>query len=288
MVTKGFILRENRGIPYYSCLAFESLPWLRHGFSTRRGGAGEGRLNLHYIGGDTREVNENRRRLLSALGLENAALIAIDQIHSNHVCAVEPAVGLHDSRLSFFLIPSPGSIEIRQAEINKREGDALVTNVANAALAIKTADCFSILIVDPVHMAVGAVHSGWRGTLAGVLPSAIDEMSRRFQSDPARILFALGPGIRECCFETGEDVAKLFAESYPGETVSRPHPSLSGKYFVNLAYVLKAQMTQSGALLENQHDLGICTRCNARDFFSRRAEGALAGRMMSVIAIVPH
>lgn len=279
MCTNSFILRENQKIPYYSCRPFENLAWLRHGFSTRHGGIGGGTLNLNTAAWDTPErVNENRRRLLSALDIENAALILLNQVHSDIVCAVESAAGFYEPPF-----PYSGPIENRQSKIKNREGDALVTNMKNTALAIKTADCFPVLIVDPVHRAIGAVHSGWRGTLAGVLPCAIREMNHRFQSDSTRLLAALGPGIRECCFEVDEDVARLFTEAYSEKSTARP--AANGKYMVNLAAVLKTQMTQSGVPPENQHDLGMCTCCNAREFFSWRAEDTAAGRMMAVIAI---
>ena len=261
MCAKDFTLRENLGITYYVCRAFESLPWLRHGFSTRRSGADEEPLNLHpTVGYDPERAKKNRSRLLCALGLENASLVSLNQIHSNQVCAVEA--------------------------INENyEGDALVSNMENTALAIKTADCFPVLIVDPVHRAVGAVHSGWRGTLARVLPRTIEEMCRRFQSDPACLMSAMGPAIRECCFEVGEDVAQLFNEAYPGKSTTRPNATSPGKHMANLAAVLKTQLTQSGIPPGNQHDIGMCTCCNTRDFFSWRVEGASAGRMMAVIAV---
>jgi len=271
-------LRKNREVPYYSCLALENISWLRHGFSTRTDGSG-GTLNLNPAGMDTPErINDNYSRLLSAIGLENAAFVSLNQIHSNLVYVVESTAYL--PRM-FNLFQPEEIVRTRQAET----GDALVTNIENTALTIKTADCFPILIADPVHRAVGAVHSGWRGTLAGVLPRAIDEMSRRFQSDPARLLFAIGPAIRECCFEVGEEVARLFSKTYPEAATARPHPTAPGKYLVNLAAVLKIQMTQSGARPENQHDLEMCTCCNTREFFSWRAQGAAAGRMLSVIAV---
>ena len=267
MRTDGFILRENRGIPYYSCRAFENIPWLRHGFSTRWGGAGGSALNLNLTAWDTPErVNENRRRLLSALDLKNADLVSLNQIHSDRVYAVESAAGFTENH----------------------EGDGLVTNIENAALVIKTADCFPVLIVDPVRKAIGAVHSGWRGTLAGVLPRAIEEMIRRYHSDPAQLLVAIGPGIRECCFEVGEDVAQFFKGSIEEKTTARPPVGTAaapGKYLADIAAVLKAQLKQSGVPPENQYDAGMCTRCNTREFFSWRAEGAASGRMMAIIAI---
>jgi len=270
MRTDGFTLRENQEIPYYSCRAFEKLPWLRHGFSTRCGGAGEVNLNLNSAVWDAPErVNDNRRRLLSALDIKNADIVSLNQIHSNRIFVVESAADFHNTE-----------------KTENHEGDGLVTNIENTALAVKTADCFPVLIVDPAHRAIGAVHSGWRGTLARVLPRAIEEMSRRYHSDPARLLVALGPGIRECCFEVNEDVARLFKEAYPDKATARPHTSAPGKYLADIAAVLKIQMTQSGVSPDNQHDIGICTCCNTREFFSWRAEGAAAGRMMAVIAIV--
>ena len=264
MPTDDFVFRENLGVSFYSCRAFESLPWLRHGFSTRRGGADGKPLNLHPTAGDDPErINDNRRRLLCALGLENAALASLNQIHSDRVYVVG------DSK--------PGT------EIY--EGDAIVSNVENAAVAVKTADCFPILIVDPNRRVVGAVHSGWRGTLSRILPGTINEMLRRFQSDPACLMAAIGPAIRECCFEVGEDVARLFSRGYPQITTAQPHPTAPGKYLVNLAAVLKEQLTQSGIPQENQYDIGMCTCCGTSDFFSWRDEGAAAGRMMAVIGI---
>ena len=283
-----FILHANREIPYYSCPAFERLAWLRHGFSTRHVGAGEGYLNPNHAAHDISDWgNENRRRLLSALDIENPTLILLNQIHSDRVYAVESDAGSYSSPRLLPLFPSSELNGERQTETKNYEGDALITNVEDAALAIKTADCFPILLADPVHKAVGAVHSGWRGTLSGVLPRTIKEMNNRFQTDPAQLLVAIGPAIRECCFEVGEDVARLFMEAYPEESTARRHPSTHGKYLVNLSAVLKTQMKQSGVLPENQHDSGMCTCCNTHEFFSWRAEGKAAGRMIAAIAIVP-
>jgi len=261
MLTDCFILRKNQGIPYYSCRAFESLSWLRHGFSTRFGADGA-LLNLNPSSCDSpARVSENRRRLLAALNLENAVLVTLNQTHSNVVHTIESALGSWD----------------------QAEGDALITNVKNVAPAVKTADCFPLLIVDPVHKAVGAVHSGWRGTLAGILPNAIREMTRRFHSEPSSLMVALGPGIRECCFEVGSEVAELFMLNYP--STAKPIPERPGKYYLNLAGVLRTQLTLVGVHEKNLYDMGACTCCGTREFFSWRMEGSASGRMMAVISI---
>jgi YfiH family protein len=267
MAGAGFILRELQGIPYYSCLAFEDLPHLRHGFSTRRGGAQdlqESSLNLGESPWElSTRVNQNRGRLLSALHLAGAPLITLRQVHSNRVHIIEDI----------------------SAQWNEAEGDALATRVENVALAVKTADCMPVLIADPVTKALAAVHSGWRGTLSGILLCTIREMRRAFGSDPAHLLAAIGPGIRACCYEVGSDVADLFRMDYPGSCLKCPREGHRDKYLLDLPKVLDAQMNLAGMRQGNRFDLGICTCCNTSEFFSHRAEGAAAGRMMSVIGL---
>jgi polyphenol oxidase len=263
MHTDSFILHNNQGIQYYSCRAFESLPWLRHGFSTRHGGV-SGSLDLKDVSWDSpNQVRENKRRFLTALQMDASSLITMHQVHSNRVHAIEELAD----------------------QGNQLEGDALITRVENAALAIKTADCLPVLMVDPVHKAIGAVHCGWRGTLSRILPNTIQEMQQAFDSAPAELLLAVGPGIRACCFEVGAEIVQLFEESYPDSQIARPTPERPEKYQLDLFKILKIQMDASGILHQNCHDLGICTCCNTQDFFSYRAEGSASGRMMAVIEL---
>jgi YfiH family protein len=263
----GFVLRESQGIPYYSCRAFESLPHLRHGFSTRHGGLssrGECSLNLSNSSWDSPErVHENRRRFLSALHFEKACLATLRQVHSNRVYIIEDASG----------------------QWNQSRGDALATRIENVALAVQIADCLPILIVDPGRNAVAAVHSGWRGTLSQVLFQTIRKMQQAFGSNPAELRAAIGPGIRSCCFEVGPEVAALFDEEYPGRLLAKPAKNRRGKYFLDLGEALDIQLDLAGVLPENRYDMSICTCCNTNEFFSYRAEGPASGRMMAVIGI---
>jgi YfiH family protein len=270
MSNDDFILREIQGIPYYSCRIFESLPRLRHGFSTRHdrhggtSGFKEDSLNLSDAAWDSPErVRENQRRFLSAVQLEAASLFTLNQVHSNQVHIVNDVCGLW----------------------NPVEGDALITQAENAALAIKVGDCLPVLIADPAHAAVAAVHSGWRGTLSGILPHTIREMRKAFNSHPSELHIAIGPGIRSCCFEVGPEVACRFDEGFPGAHLAKPIDILPGKFHLDLSRALEIQLDHAGVPQENCHDLGACTCCNTKDFFSYRAEGAASGRMMAVIGI---
>ncbi|MEK7330425.1 MAG: laccase domain-containing protein, partial [Candidatus Eisenbacteria bacterium] len=113
-------------------------------FSTRRGGVSDGPYHSLNLGRSSRDrpeaVDENRRRLLVALGIDPARLANAGQTHGAAVARVA-GPGLH-----------PGC-------------DALLTTTPGLALAVTAADCLPILYAAPG--AVAAAHSGWRGTAEG-------------------------------------------------------------------------------------------------------------------------
>ena len=91
--------------------------------------------------------------------------------------------------------------------------DAMITNLPGFAIGVRTADCIPILLYDPVNKAAGAVHSGWRGTVAKILRNVISKMSSTYGTQPAELLAVIGPGICVDCFQVGEEVALNFKEA---------------------------------------------------------------------------
>ncbi len=271
-----FVRRESCGVPYYVCRALEELAFLRHGFSTRQGGVSPParQLNLSATEWDVWEnVRENRRRFLAALRLGDVPLVTLSQIHSARVHTIDEKQTNLASLLS------------SRANSDKPEGDALVTEVPHAALGIQVADCFPLLIADKERRAVAAVHAGWRGTHGRIVSQTIKRMRKEFDSDPRRLVAAIGPGIRECCYEVGAEVATAFEDVFPNVRVARESTRAS-HYLLDLRAALGAQFAESGVIEENVHDLGLCTRCHAEKFFSFRKQGTRAGRLMAVIARV--
>jgi len=245
----GFALLSQGGLRYYSCRALDTAGF-RHGFSTRHGG------NLGFRAGDSPErVGRNRRRFLAALGLEDRPLLTLRQVHSSRI----------------HIIGDP------PAEWNRPQGDGLAGRGPGVVLGVESADCAPVLLADPAGGAMAAVHSGWRGTLFGVLPEAIRQMQRSFGSDPAGLLVAAGPFIGACCFEVGAEVAERFSSS-------ACTPRGAGKCMLDLERALEEQLDAAGVDPVNRYALGECTRCRTADFFSHRAEGARSGRMLAVIA----
>jgi len=265
MKESKFIFREVEGIPYYSCRAFEELPDLYHGFSTRHGGvqiSAEHSLNLGYTAWDSDErVDENRRRFLSALNFHKTPLVTLHQVHSRQVHIIKEISG----------------------QWNPPDGDALICQDKDIALAVQAADCIPVLIADPEKNVFAAVHSGWKGTLKRIVLHTTREIQDNFGSNPADLLVAVGPGIRSCCYEVGREVAALFEDKFPGMRTAVSAPDRPDKYLLDLSRAVEVQFNEAGIQPENVHDLGLCTCCNTKTFFSFRAEGVRSGRMMAVI-----
>jgi len=152
------------------------------------------------------------------------------------------------------------------------EGDALLSNTPGLLVAVKTADCLSILLVDEQHRAVGAVHAGWRGAVARIANRTVQAMAARWNSRPDGLHAAIGPGIGPCCFEVGPEVAVQF-----GEPAERTRIDLPG--------VVRRQLIEAGLRPERIYCAGLCTVCRPDQFHSFRTDREKAGRMISFIGV---
>lgn len=163
-------------------------------------------------------------------------------------------------------------IVMRAGEIPSElgEADALVSNAA-APVSIRTADCVPILIADPVHQAVAAIHAGWRGTASGIVLRAVEAMQCDFGSNPADLAAAIGPAIGKCCYEVSADVAMRFD----------PSADPDGKAHIDLSAINARQLEAAG--VRHIDSSGACTRCNAVLYESFRRDGVQSGRMHAVI-----
>jgi YfiH family protein len=150
-------------------------------------------------------------------------------------------------------------------------GDALLEDTPGAVVAVKTADCVPLLLVDPVHRAVAAVHAGRRGTVAGIAPGAVVAMGARFGSRARDLDAAIGPAIGQCCYEVGAEVAAQFG--------------VSGPAHIDLAGTVRRQLEAAGVGAQRIYLAGLCTRCGAAQFHSFRRDGAAAGRLYSFAGI---
>ena len=186
----------------------------------------------------------------------------------------------------------PASITLRQIHSDlvfnahglkdrEREGDALVTNEAGLQIGVRTADCVPILLLDTRQRAVAAIHAGWRGTVAEITRCAIHKLAAEFGSQPADILAAIGPCIRECCYEVGPEVVSEFENIFPEWTNQALKPG--GKRNLNLPEANSRQMRAAGIPSDQIFDSCLCTSCQLETFYSFRREPQEAGRLTSSI-----
>jgi len=155
------------------------------------------------------------------------------------------------------------------------EADGLITREANVPLTIRTADCLPIFLFDPVQRAIGLVHAGWKGTLQRIVSRTILQMQEKWGTAPADLKVALGPAIRSCCYEVGEEFKKYF----PDEIFCK-----EDRLHFDLPLANRRQLLQASVRENRIFDCGLCTCCNPR-FFSYRKEGESAGRMLSLMMI---
>jgi purine-nucleoside/S-methyl-5'-thioadenosine phosphorylase / adenosine deaminase len=305
-----FKIVTRRGLKNLEATKLSRQAWLLHAFSTRINGASRTPavgLNLGYIDGDKRKnVDRNRERFVRALGARNYPLAELHQIHSTLVYeVVRGKRGKLEYRPSGYS-NSPGARRGRPA------GDALLTREPGVLLSVRAADCMPVLIADPRQRAVAAIHAGWRGALAGAVEKTVGEMVRIFGSRPADLLAAVGPSIRACCYQVGDEVVNAFCGRYTnGENFFRPAPhdqveeEISRRYpllflskrppghgpeseptmHLDLAAVARHQLQRAGLKNTKIQVANFCTACRTDIFFSHRKENGRTGRMMAVIGI---
>jgi YfiH family protein len=156
--------------------------------------------------------------------------------------------------------------------------DGLWSSDRGTALAIKVADCLPVTIADMERGVIANVHSGWRGAVQKIAAEAIDAIGAVSPTAEAW----LGPSIRVCCFEVGEEVVEQFrdsyaeAESFVDRSGKKPHIDLPG--------LTAAFLTERGIAPRNIHDSGLCTRCDGSIFHSYRRDAGRGGRNLAIAA----
>lgn len=305
-VTSGARLTLGRagGLRILQAPALARFDWLIHGFSTRPGGVSklktlsDGReetesvLNLSFTDWDKREsVFENRAKFFAVIGAGKMRPVMLRQIHSDIVHRVDAV--------------APENAERAEAP----QGDALITRECGVLLVVQTADCIPILLADARHRAVAAVHAGWRGTLRRIAEKTLGRMKMEFGTRPEDVIAALGPGIGQCCYEVGPEVAKEFQAQFPNArdwfegpfdalasdendrnwlpwlTMMPPgHQPPPPRVRLDLIAANRAILTGAGVAPGNIYSSGLCTACRSDLLFSFRRERT-TGRMMAVIGI---
>jgi YfiH family protein len=234
---------------------------VQHAVFTRHGGHSQGfykSLNLSLdVGDDPAAVSKNRRIVSEYLG--GGVLAFADQIHGNEILIIED-VPLRNRETAFF---------------HAGTGDALITDIPDVFLVIQTADCQSVMMVDPKKKVVANAHVGWRGNIQNIIGRTIREMKYVFGSDPSDLKAAIGPSLGPCCAEFINYKAEFTPALWRyGDTRNR----------FDLWAVSLHQLAAAGVMKENIVLSRVCTKCHSDRFFSYRARH-VTGRFASAIAL---
>lgn len=236
-------------------LVFDHLsecPNVVHGTFLKKGGVSEGSfssLNFGITQGDSKlHVQENKRRALSALGLNSYTQLL--QIHSKKVVLAK------DSHLL--------------------EGDGLLTDQKELGLMILHADCQAAIFYDPIRHVLANVHAGWRGSVQNIYAETVALMQARFGSAPQDLLVGISPSL-------GPTAAEFI--NYKTELPQAFWPFQIQPTYFDFWKISRWQLEECGVLPHHIEIAEQCTYSQTDDFFSYRRI-KVSGRHATIAALI--
>lgn len=265
-------LKDKAGVQWLQFDNLSSQEHLIHGFTTRNGGVSHPPFSSLNMGKSTSDdqdkVEENYRRILSALDVESRKRFMTRQVHSDKVIYIdEKSVCEAEPRDNFI-----------------ESVDGLITDQTGAVLITYYADCVPLFFYDPVKHVGGVVHSGWKGTSKQIGKRAVERMTEVFGSRPQDIIAGIGPSAGQCCYEVDDAVIDRF-HWMKDSIQTYLKPSQSGRYLIDLKAINRAILVSAGIPKESIEISGHCTMCQNDLLFSYRVEKPKQGRMAAILAL---
>ncbi len=253
--------------------SFLSMQNVAHGFFSSKGGVSKKpffSLNCSFDVQDERKnVIQNLEKVKKKLRLKN--LLKINQIHSSKVKIIENLKSFN----------------------SKIEGDGIVTNLKKVGIAILTADCCPILLMDKKNEIIAACHAGWRGAVSGIVEETVKSMVD-IGANKKTIVAVIGPTIHKKSYEIGNDVFKIIRKTdvFKKEIITELN---NGKYLFDLPLFIKQKLILSD--VRKIGDVNIDTYSNISFFSHRRKfhetsklrennKKILTGRQISIIGLI--
>lgn len=262
-----FVEHNHNGVVYMTAPNISA----KHCFTTRYGGVSTGTLSSLNLGenrgDDPANVVENYRRLGEATGIPTEHMAFTRQVHGNAVRIVTE----EDVHTIMGGVPY--------------DADGIVTNIPGLALIAFVADCVPLLLHDPVNGVAGAVHCGWRSTVADIMDNAVEKMVE-LGAQPEQIRAAIGESIGYCCFEVGPEVPEAIYALLPDHHAGLVRPGeREGKFYVDLREAIARRLVQLG--LEREHIVisQECTVCNHEKYWSHRYTKGERGSQAALIVL---
>lgn len=277
------VLCQNRkeNVEYLTFPMLDSVPCIKHLFSTRLGGVSEGifsSMNVSYTRGDKIEaVNENFKKIAAILEVKKEQFVFSDQTHTTNIRIVTKE--------------DAGKGLTKKCDYSDIDG--LVTNEKGLVLSTFYADCVPLYFVDPIKEVIALSHSGWKGTVGKIGELTVNAMVDNFGCKKENILVAIGPSICKDCYEVSADVieevekvifgmkafahGKLICEEEIAREVIKEKKN--NKFQLDLWKLNWFILISAGILQEHIQVTDLCTCHNPDYLFSHRASEGRRGNL---------
>ena len=274
MKSTNLTIKNHNNVQYIQFQHLEASGLVLHGFSTKHGGVSRDQyasMNLSFTKGDAAiSVKENFLRFTEAIGVEGDSLVLSDQIHATEIRRVD--------------LGDRGKGYDRPSDIIGVDG--LITNEPGLTLTTFYADCVPLFFLDPVNKAIGLSHAGWRGTVNGIGPKTVREMTKAFGTNPSDLLVGIAPSIGPCCYEVTEDVIMVFEKKTNRVIIDKIVQRVDQTHYMLDLWEGNKQLLMGAGVDETNIVLtDLCTKCNHEDFYSHRVMGANRGSLAAMMAL---
>ena len=160
-----------------------------------------------------------------------------------------------------------------------RDGDYLITAHTNVGLGVLTADCVPAILYDEKNHVIAAIHAGWRGAVAEIVPKTFERMQSLWQSNVQDIQLFIGPSAKACCYQVQENFFDKVHSNFTKEVMIKK----GTHWYFDTAQLIALQMQKAGISPASIHtQFNFCTMCDHR-FFSHRRQQALRSSLESEV-----
>lgn len=147
------------------------------------------------------------------------------------------------------------------------DADAIITNLKDIAIAVKTADCVPIIISDKDKKIASVIHAGWKGTSKEITKKVILKIEKEFKIKPSNLIASIGPAICKNCYSVNEDVINEFKKIIKNDDF---YIKNNNRFYIDLKDINKKFLIETGLLKENIELINDCTYCKNNEYQSYR------------------
>ena len=211
------------------------------------------------------ETNENRDKTIKEILAEIKKPVC-----SGNCSSLQGVCDCKLKSVPIELIHSKTTVETKnEGDTKGLQADGIVTKNPLLVPTVTVADCVPIFLYDKETKAIGAFHSGWKGT--GIIQNALNLAAAKFGTKMEDVCVAIGPHINDCCYVVDEQRADYFCKNFSSECVESvnktelsecavPDWNTDGKKLFRLS-LTKANLSVLEKIGVKRENIIVCTDC---------------------------